>query len=132
MQIYAELDPDPQHCKNIPTKGANPDQDLNHWINIPCIFIKKVNFNTNLFQVKGSPIPPPCHPRHSCAMPLTRCGLAAEMWPVQCALSAVCRCQAQELRWHAGNVANSQPTARTANVMAPRHLNSIRVKKNIS
>ncbi len=68
-------------------------------------------------------------------MPLTRCGLAAEMWPVQsvqCALSAVCRCQAQELRWHAGNVANSHPTARTANVIAPHNLNSIRLKKNIS
>ncbi len=48
---------------------------------------------------------------------------------VACALSAVSGCQAQELRRHAGNVANSHPTAQTANVMAPRHLNSIRLEK---
>ena len=89
-------------------------------------FLLKVNLNTNLFQVKGSPIPPPCHPRHSCAMPLTRCGLAAEMWPVPCLQCAGVRhknCDGM----HAGNVANSHSTAWTANVMAPRHLNSIRL-----
>jgi hypothetical protein len=99
MQIYADLDPDPQHCKKHTYEGANPDPNpffhpgsknqgskmhcimyprshyrINHWI---FAFLLKVNFNTNLFQVTGSPIPPPCHPRH-------RCGLAAEMWPVPC------------------------------------------------
>jgi hypothetical protein len=92
------------------------------------VYLLKVNLN--LFQVKGSPIPPPCHPRHSCTMSLMRCGFAAEMWPVHCLQCAFQTPELQNCDSRQCRQFSSYVTARAANVMAPQHLNSIGLFKN--